>query len=107
MGVDQPGDRVRTQALEGRCDPRFRNGKPGIDKKLAVPAREDGDISARTIQNSDIPTEGMDLDFRLRCRIDHRRDNASLFGKQAVTAQNEGAGKTRRYEIATGMIGQT
>ena len=58
MGIDELPDRVRTQAVEGRHYARFGDREPGVDKKLAILASEDGDISAGTFQNADIATQG-------------------------------------------------
>jgi hypothetical protein len=44
--IDQLCDRVRTQAVEGRRNPRSGNCEPSVDEKLAISAGEDGNISA-------------------------------------------------------------
>src|SRR5215471_14468064 len=102
MGIDEPGDRVGTQPIEGGHNSRPRDRKPGVDQELAILAGEDRDISTGAHKNADVPAEGANLDLSLRGRLDHRRDNARLLRKQWARAQDQGAGATAcRNEMAS------
>ena len=80
MGIDQMLDRVGAEAVGGFQDARLRGGDAGIDKNLAVAARQHGDIAAGAFEDADIAAHLVDLDLRLRGIVPDQVDNGTGLG---------------------------
>jgi hypothetical protein len=87
MGIDQMFDRVGAEAVGSFQDARLRGGDAGIDKNLAVGARQHGDIATRAFEDADIAAQLVDLDLRLRGVVADQVDNGAGLGVGLRRAQ--------------------
>ena len=69
VGVDQVGDWIAAEAVDRFEDAAARCGDAGIDKHLAVGARQDGDVAARALDDRDIAAQLMELDGGFCCGV--------------------------------------
>ena len=80
--VDEMGDGIGAESGKSFSDLRARHADAGIDKHLAVRARQHGDVAAGAFEHADIVSELVRVDGRYRGTVLDQADEASRLGKR-------------------------
>ena len=80
--IDQVFDWIATETAESFGYSRTRSSDSGIDQKFSVTAGEHGDISARTLENADVPAKFLNIDLGGGRRVANGGDGTFSVGEQ-------------------------
>ena len=79
LRVDQPGDGVGAEAIDGSGNAWPRHRKPGVNEELALRAAQERDVSPGALRDADAPTKRVDLELGPLRRQDHSRNDARVW----------------------------
>ena len=97
VGIDKVLDGIAAKAVDSLQDARSGRGNAGVDEQLAVSACQNGDVTARTLDDRDITAQLVNLDRHRRGGVTDRIDDVACLGErfgglQPVTIRTDTGG---------------